>query len=454
MLASQANGLASLSGPRGLPVVGVIPQLRKDPLGFFLDISQRHGALVPYQLGLNTVLMVNDPALVRHVLQDNFQNYRKSRFYDPLRPILGKGMFLAEGESWLKQRRGAKASFEAPSMVGYVQAVSDAADTMIERWAQFQAANVTFDVTAEMMRYTLDATLRCFLGVRLEDQPEGVYDALTVLLRHADRRIWSLFPVPEAIPTKLNRDYHDAMALLGQMVKRIIADRRASGVRPGDLLTRLIAMADQSEDKAAGEQLLQEQVNNMIFSGHETTAVALAWTWYLLAKHPPVERRLREEAQSLSDGAGFHDFQGLDYTKAVFDESMRLYPPIWTVSRDAVGDDLLGGVPVAKGTSVMLCCYAMHRNPELWDAPEGFDPERFLGERGKSIPRYAYFPFGGGPRVCIGSRFAYLEAMVMLSKAAQRFRLELVPGLKVEPEPLITLRPKQAIMMSLRKAEA
>ena len=416
MLASQANGLASLSGPRGLPVVGVIPQLRKDPLGFFLDISQRHGALVPYQLGLNTVLMVNDPALVRHVLQDNFQNYRKSRFYDPLRPILGKGMFLAEGESWLKQRRGAKASFEAPSMVGYVQAVSDAADTMIERWAQFQAANVTFDVTAEMMRYTLDATLRCFLGVRLEDQPEGVYDALTVLLRHADRR--------------------------------------ASGVRPDDLLTRLIAMADQSEDKAAGEQLLQEQVNNMIFSGHETTAVALAWTWYLLAKHPPVERRLREEAQSLSDGAGFHDFQGLDYTKAVFDESMRLYPPIWTVSRDAVGDDLLGGVPVAKGTSVMLCCYAMHRNPELWDAPEGFDPERFLGERGKSIPRYAYFPFGGGPRVCIGSRFAYLEAMVMLSKAAQRFRLELVPGLKVEPEPLITLRPKQAIMMSLRKAEA
>ncbi len=435
----------------GYPVIGLLPQVRKDPLGFFVETACRYGEAVQLEFGFNKVLMLNRPEYIRHVFQDNHENYTKSKFYGPLKPILGEGIFLSEGEAWLRQRRSAAKGFQGVEIRKMHEKMIDAADDMLGRWDVARRSGAPLDMVREMMRVTLDIVLRCLLSVRLDNEHADVFQALTVLLRDAERRVWALYNEPAWVPTPRRRKCRRALAVLDGFAKRIIEERLASQRSHADLLQVLV------DAHRAGElprERLRDQVLSFILAGHETTANSLSWTCYLLSRHPECARRVKREAADLLHGRppSFEQVAELSYARMVFDEALRLYPPVWTLSRTPREDDRIGDIEIPKGMPVQLCAFAVHRRPELWPNPEGFDPERFGKARAGAIPRYAYFPFGGGPRVCLGARFATIEAMVLLSMVLQRYDLELVPGVKVEPEPMITLRPRDALLMRLREA--
>jgi cytochrome P450 len=296
--------------------------------------------------------------------------------------------------------------------------------------------------------------LRCLFSVRLEGQYEIVFDALTTLLRDAERRVWSFASPPLCVPTPHNLECQAALKALDHFVYGIIAERRANLGEHDDLLEILVTEHAQRMHEGMPESLLRDQVLSIVLAGHETTANGMAWAWYLLSKHVDAARRVESEVDQVLEGRvpQFADLAQLTYTKMVFDETLRLYPPVWTMSRDAIKDDWVGGIMIPAGITVMLCPYVVHRRPELWSNPEGFDPERFAASSHAEIQRYAYFPFGGGPRGCLGGRFATIESMVILVMVTQTYQLELVPGQTVEPEPMITLRPKNGFFMHPRKA--
>lgn len=441
--------------PGGHVLLGHLPEMSADPLRFFTRIARDHGDAVELRFGLDKVLMLNNPAMIRHVLQDNRLNYEKSKFYDVMRSILGGGIFLAEGDEWLSQRRTAARSFQGCQLRRMTAEMQGAVADLQQRWQGIAARDGVIDVIPEMMHLTLDILMRTLFSLRLDRQHEGVFDALTVVLRDAERRIWSPLHAPRWLPTRRNRAVREALGVLDRFVLGLIAARRAGAQASnddpekegaGDLLDMLLA-----NQGARSDDQLCKQILSMILAGHETTANALSWCWHLLSLHPESLRRLRSEARGALNGrlAGFADLPALKYTRMVFDETLRLYPPLWTFSRTAVADDAIGGIPVKAGSFVMMNMFAVHRRPELWDNPEGFDPERFEEGQG-AAQRFAYFPFSDGPRTCLGERFAILESMIAISGIAQQFDLQLLPGQKVEPEPMITLRPRGPLLMRLR----
>lgn len=437
---------------RGLPLLGVLPELKNDQLGYFVDLVGRHGDAIEVPLGPNRVLMLNDPGAIEHVLQRNATNYHKSRYYGPLKPILGDGIFLAEDERWLHQRRSAVPGFQGCQLKRMTETMCGATGEMLERWEGRRRSGETLELVPEMMGIALDIVLRTLLSYRLQgDDGARVMSALTVILREAERRVWSLLPLPLALPSPRNLALKRSLAVLDGLVRRVVERRAATGERGEDLLQLLIDAQPGMVAAGMPETLLRDQVLSTILAGHETTANALSWTFIQLSRHPEILAKVRAELDEVLGGRtpGFEDIHALSYTRQVFMEAMRLYPPVWTLSRQAMEDDAIGAVPVPKGTTVMLCSYAVHRRPEYWPNPEGFDPDRFAPDAVKQRPRHAYFPFGGGQRKCLGERFAMLEAMIVMAMVLQRYRLELVPGQRIEPEPMITLRPAGSVRMQL-----
>ncbi len=443
----------SPAGPRPYPLVGNLLGIRKDPLRYFTKVSRDYGDVVPIHMGTERILFINRPGYVKHILQDNHANYCKSKFYRKLRPILGNGMLLAEGDTWLKLRRVAQPAFQGPRLEAMAAAVVEATTDMLGRWERYGGGKQTLDICPEMMRLALDVVFRTLMNVRLGDESQTVYAALGGVLREAERRIWEMTNLAEHLPTRRNREFRKSLQVLDGIVYKVIDERRKNPNEHDDLLSMLMAAYDDPDSPLESARQLRDEVMSFIMGGHETTAAALAWAWYLLSKNPAVAGRLRDEVHSvLGDRQPtYHDLQDLSYTKAVFQEAARLYPPVWTMSRTALDDDELGPHRVRKGTTVMLCHYAIHRNPRYWENPEGFDPERFLDAGAEERHRFAYFPFGGGPRGCIGSRFALMEGPMVLAMVARAFKLELASDIPVVPEPTITLRPRGGIEMTVRK---
>lgn len=429
--------------------LGDLLDIRRDPLRHFVELMRRHGDAVSYNVGLDRVVMLNAPRLIRHVLQDNHRNYVKSRFYEPLRPILGNGIFLSEGDEWLAQRRTASPAFAGAHFERMARDIAAATDETLDRWEDHARTGRAFDLSTEMMRLALDCAVRALLSIRLEDDHRAIYGALTALLRRAERRVWT--PLPTRLLDAFDRRGLKALRVLDEITGQIIVDRRAMADPPEDLLTHLVRTHEGAgPDDVANQRLLRDQVLSIILSGHETTAIALGWVFALLSRNPDAARRLTEEVDRVLEGRppSYADLKSLPYCRMVFEESMRLYPPVWTISRRALADDSMDGVTVKAGQTVMACAYAVHRNPALWENPEGFDPARFLPDRVEARERYAYFPFGGGPRTCLGNRFAQMESCLILAMTAQRFRLDLVPGRTAAPEPMITLRPRSGIWVT------
>jgi cytochrome P450 len=373
--------------------------------------------------------------------------------------VLGQGLLTSEGDFWRRQRRIAQPGFHRDKVRRFADQMTGAAARMVQRWEVHQAGpggsgGTPLNIAHEMMVLTLGIVGDTLLSLDTTAESERVGPAVTLALEHIQRRMFALFPFVDDLPLPSNRRFRRAVRYLDQLVMKLIEDRRASGEDTGDLLSMLISARDGDSGEGMSPQQLRDEVMTIFAAGHETTANALAWTFYLLSLHPAVARRLRAELKQVLDGRlpRYDDLAQLPYTAAVIQEVLRLYPPAWVISRSAIGDDLVCGYHVPAGSIVVVSPYITQRREVSWPNPEGFDPDRFLGASPPAAHRFDYFPFGGGPRQCIGNGFALMEAQLVLATVAQRFALHLVPGRTVVAEPLITLRPRGGIPMRLAPA--
>lgn len=441
----MSNGPATKEPPylRGNPLFGSAFEMRRDPLALLTGARRRYGDFVRFRLGPYRVYLLAHPDHVEHVLRDRPRNYLKDG-YEHIE-IVGNGLLASEGDFWRRRRRVAQPAFHRERLAAMADTMTGETETMLERW-DVLPADEPLDVEAEMSRLTLGIVGRTLFGADVGDEAGGVGDALSTVLNLGFQRTGRFFPVPPGVPTPKNHRYRSAVRRLDGVVAALISGRRSSGGGGGDLLDMLLEAPDTDERQ------LRDEVMTFLTAGYETTARALSWIWFLLGANPHARERMERELDGLGDRTpAFEDLERLAYTKMVLRESMRLFPPVWGLSRLVAEEDEIGGYAVPKGSRVVLSQYVTHRHPDFWEDPETFDPERFTPERSAGRPRYAYFPFSGGPRQCIGNDFATMEATLVLATVARRYRLVLVPGHPVEPEPSFTLRSRYGIRMTLRE---
>ena len=436
-------------GPNAFGLLSRIRKVHHNPLALLVEDHKTYGPVVTYRRFDRHMTSFLHPDHVRHVLETHHTNYRRSVIYDKLRPVLGDGLVTADGPAWQRQRRLMQPAFARDR-------VASVAPVMLDEIAQLETrlegfAGQVVDIAAEMMRLTLRIAGRALFHADVSSQVETIGRALDVALGEVDRRIDEIWNWPEWLPVSRNRTFNAAVAELDAIVFDIIRRRRQDPGDVDDVLSILMKVRDPETGTGMSDRQLRDEVLTLLLAGHETTANWLAWTWYLLAEHPDVERRLHGElAQHLSARAPqLSDLPRLSFVRQVADESLRLYPPVWGIDREAIADDVIGGYHVPAGSIVITSQYLIHRNPEFWPNPERFDPDRFTPEQVASRPKHAFFPFGGGPRQCIGQAFAGLETTLILSSIAQRFRFQLEPGFVVDVEPGITLRPRNGMRMKV-----
>jgi cytochrome P450 len=434
-------------------VLGSLREVQRDPLGLLRDGFRDHGDVVRLRFGTTRALLLAHPEHIGRVLHDNHRNYDKHNVdYAVLRRLLGNGLLTSDGEFWRRQRRLMAPMFHRHRVAGFCNLMVNSTLEMLERWDAMARSGESFDVAAEMTRLTLPIVAKALFSADVSDDAEAIGAALTEVNRQLGE--FSLLDMFWMIPTPRKRRFRAAVQTLDEVVGKIIDARRRATYRNEDLLSMLLEAVDEETSKGMTPRQVRDEVLTLLLAGHETTANALAWTWYLLARNLAAENKLHDEiASTLGERApGAPDLPQLRYTRMVIEESMRLYPPAWAISRNAIGEDEIGGYPVRPRTNIIICSFVTHRHPSFWEEPERFDPERFSSERSQRRPDFAYLPFGGGPRICIGNAFATTEAQLVVATIAQRYRLRLVPGHPVELHPLITLRPRHGIRMTLYPA--
>ncbi len=415
-----------------------------------MDAARRFGDVVYFEFGTRRACLINNPADIRHVLQDNARNYHKSPLYQKLKMFLGDGLLTSEDEFWLRQRRIAQPAFHRQKVAGLATVMADAARETAAAWRTLASAGRSVDVAEEMMRLTRTVVLRALLGADLGPFAETIDAAWTLINQHIGESFWSL-GFADWFGGSKHRQFAAARAVLAGAVDHVIAERRKRPSDRVDLLSMLLAARDEETGEAMSDDQLRVEVTTFLLAGQETTSLALTWTWYLLSQHPDAQRRVEEEIDTVLAGRApeYADLVNLPFTRMVVDEALRLYPPAWIFSRQALADDQVSGYHVPRGWIVFVVPWVLHRLPALWDAPERFDPDRFSPEKSANRPKFAYLPFGAGPRQCIGNQFALIEAQLIVATLAQQYRLRLVAGHRVEPQPLITLRPRFGMSMMI-----
>lgn len=434
-----------MSAVRNRPIADVL-QLRARPLSLFIEALREPAEMIRYRFGPYRAVLAKRAEHVEHVLVKNHDNYVKGMNYEPLKLTLGEGLVTSEGELWKRQRKLVQPAFHHRSLAMFAEVMSRATENLVDTW---ETNPTETDVHREMMALTFRIVCLTLFSSDV-DADETFGDALHALLDWTNRRSETLIRPPLWMPTPGNVRFLRCRRRFDDLIYGLIRERRSSGEHPGDLLDMLLAATEEGMP----ERLVRDELITLALAGHETTANALSWTFYLLSKHPDIARRVVDEVDTeLGDRTPtLEDLKdGLEYTGRVIEESMRLYPPVWGFERQAIDEDRLGHERVAPKTSVMIVPYSMHRDWRYWDNPEGFDPDRFLPEAKKDRPRFAYLPFGGGPRVCIGNAFAMMEAKIVVALVLRRVRLQLEPGFEAEVEPSITLRPKNGIRVRIQR---
>jgi cytochrome P450 len=430
-------------GPKPHFLIGNMPLASDDPLSLFLQWAREFGDIFYYRAAWLHVYFLNHPDFIETVLVRNPQNFLKDRVVRKSRWFLGEGLLTNEGESWLRQRRLAQPAFYRERISSYAKVMTDCAEHSLDTWR----TGAPIDIHQEMMQLTLRVVVRCLFNVEPEEIGT-VSSAMNILMRNTTGLRMLFPPAARYLPLPLMIAVRRAVRDLDKAVYRIIALRRSEGTDTGDLLSMLIRARDE-DGAGMSDRQLRDEVLTFLLAGHETTALALSWTWHLLGRHPEVEEQLHAELHQVLAGRApqFSDLPSLVYTDRVIKESLRLYPPAWSLARTVISDFQIGGYRIPAGANVVMSQWIMHHNPRYFPDPDKFDPERWRPGQSQPLPRFAYFPFGGGPRQCVGAAFAQMEAALLLATIAQRFRFRAVPDHPVVPIPSFTLRPKHGIHM-------
>jgi cytochrome P450 len=429
-------------GPRGQFFWGMLGELRQDMLGLYQRLHREYGDFIriPYA-GVNTFSIAH-PDYFKYVLQDHNKNFVRSDFLMSIfKTFVGESLFTTDGDDWLGRRRLAQPAFHRQRIAGFGQTMTAAAQAMLDQWERGPDGQ-RLDLDHELMQVTLRVAGQTLFSRDLIGEANTLGEAFTATSEYVNYRLQNPFVLPPSVPTRRNRAFKRALKVLDQTIYDIIRARRASGEDRPDLLSMLMNARDEDTGEGMDDKTLRNEVAVMLFAGHETTAATLTWAFYLQAELSAVlAGRL-----PTSD-----DLPRLRYTRMIIDETLRLYPAAWSMSRQSVKEDELGGFRLPARASLNVVINNVHRDPRWWDEPDRFDPERFLPERSANRPHFAYLPFGGGPRLCIGSQFALTEAQIILAAVAQRYQLRVLPGHPVRPNPIFVLRTSNGLPVTAHR---
>src|SRR5579859_1732595 len=444
------RSLASPPGPKGHFLLGNLAAVSKDWLGFYSRCAKEYGDVIQVRYLHVPICLVLHPRDIEYVLVTNSANFTKSADYRALARVLGNGLLTNEGKAWQHQRSLIQPAFRRESILSYAPVMTNATQRMLDNWTNGESRNIHED----MMALTLQIVAQCLFGAEIAGVAERVGKAMKVVtdrfLIDAGQALLLPFDLPDFLAPARRRAIND----LNGIIQAILRERRSSDQARGDLLDALLQVRD-AEGQPMSDAQLRDEVMTLFLAGHETTAIALSWTCFLIARNPEVEAKLVKEIREMLDGREptVEDIPRLRYTEMILKESMRLYPAVWGVGRRAIADCEIGGYRVAAGTNIFIFQSLTQRDPRFFSDADTFDPERWREDpvRSGKIPRFAYFPFGGGPRVCVGASFAMLEATLLLAMIQRRFHLELVPGHSVKPVASVTLRPQNGIHVAVHR---
>ncbi|HUP01079.1 MAG TPA: cytochrome P450 [Gemmatimonadota bacterium] len=434
-------------GPPGHFLLGHLPEFARDTLGFVEAAARGYGDIVRFRLAGRTAYLLNDLDAIEHVLVTDHRNFIKHTFFwRHVRAIFGAGLLTNEGDFWLRQRRLIQPAFHHERIAGYGRIMVEYTERRLARWRDGD----TFDVRAEMNSLTFEIVARSLFDAEVAAEVEEIGEAFNTGIEQIAARFRRPYRIPDRVPTPGNRRYRRAVARMDALIYRIIAEHRDRGAGGDDLLSVLMRVRDD-EDRPMSEEQLRDETITMLLAGHETTALALTWTWWLLSQHPAAAGRLEVELDAVLAGRPprVEDLPRLAWTEAVVKESLRLYPPAYSFGREALQECKIAGYRVPAGTTLFIFPWVLHRDARWYDDPLAFRPERWADGFEDRLPRYAYLPFGSGPRLCIGRGFAMIEAVLIVAAIARRFRIEWAAE---PPRPFtsITLRPTGGLRAQIR----
>jgi cytochrome P450 len=442
--------LRTFPGPRGHWLLGALPRLRTDMLGFFDQCFREHGDAAYFRVANRRTMLLSHPADIEQVLVTENRRFIKNFAMVFLKPLLGNGLLLNEGQSWLRQRRLMQPAFSKMQVESYAPAMMECTERLIGSWQEGEV----HDIVSTTMQLAMNIASRTLLGIDINQQFSEISQCLEAVMHDFLYRFSTPIPPPQWLPTPGNLRLKRTIRRLDQILQQLIDERRAAGATGDDFLSLLLNARDEEDKQGISDRQIRDEVMTMFLAGHETTANALSWMWYLLGKHPEIQQRVRQEVRAvLGDRPPTPaDIPQLTFCEQVIREAMRLYPPAYVVGRRPVEDITIGRHFIPAGTNVLMSQWVVHRDPRWFDDPLKFDPDRWANGFVSRLPKYAYFPFGGGPRVCIGNAFAMFEATLVLAMMAQRFSLELVTAEPIRMQPAVTLRPGQAIELRVRES--
>ncbi len=442
-------------GPRGHKLIGCLLDVRQDRLKFVEKATREFGDLVCFMMGPKRLYLLSHPDHIKHVLCNRPENFHKGLGLEEAKPLLGQGLLTSEGDLWARQRRQLQTIFRGTQMDGYGGVMIDVIPALLARWRELEDLGRPVEVHQEMARFTLTILGKTMFGADLEKVADEVAADLGLITSWAMTRMTAFIKIPWRLPTPRNWRAQRALRRLNRVVDDLLAGR-LSTEQGGEWFTHLKSRSDASGDAKAGDQQIRDEVMTLLLAGYETTAATLTWTFYLLSQHAEVERRLHQEIDSVIGDRcpGIEDLPRLVYTRMIIEEVLRLYPPVWLIPRRALAEDCIGGYTIPAGSDVLLSIYSMHRHPEFWSNPDQFDPNRFsTDQKAQQVPQ-SYMPFGAGPRVCLGSRFGMMEAILVLTMITQKYRLELSYNRRIEPVTTLTLQIRDGLTMRLRRRES
>jgi cytochrome P450 len=437
----------------GLPLVGSLPKMLKDPFQFVVDSRNELGDVYWLNLGLTKVVMLNNPRHAQHVLRDNARNYRKGGpMWDAVRGLLGNGLVVSEGDFWLRQRRMMQPHFHRKRLAGLTELMVSAIQEALDLWQERADAGQTFDLAQGFNKVTMKVIVRTLFGSGLSrEEMEEVGTAMTFVLDYLMSAIIT-DNLPSWLPIPGRKKYNEAMAKIDEILYRIIAQVRAGNEGDNHLLAMLLNTVDEETGEAMSDQQLRDEVATLFLAGYETTSLALTWAFDYMNQNPEVIKKLQAEVDEVLDGRTpeFTDIPQLTYARMIFEETMRLRPPSYWLPRVVEEDDEIDGYQIPAGTNVVSLTYMYHRHPKHWDDAETFDPERFSKENSAGRNAFAFIPFGAGQRKCIGMDFAMMEGPLVLAMVAQRFNIDTIAGQLAKPMLSSTLRPKGGLPVHLQ----